>query len=79
MCLCVEHSLTVFSPLSCFHFLTFISLFLLLLFLAESGITETEKIISKVLDQTGIDIPRLIVTVTLVGGALLLFNIVSTF
>ncbi|KAJ6218009.1 hypothetical protein RDWZM_009166, partial [Blomia tropicalis] len=43
--------------------------------LKESGITETEKIISKVLENGG-ELPRLIFIVTLVGSSLLLFNVV---
>lgn len=43
----------------------------------ESGITETEKIISKVLSETGADMPRFIVIGVLVGSLLLVVNIVS--
>lgn len=45
--------------------------------MTESGITETEKIISKVLAETGFDIPRLFVIICVVCFALLLFNFVS--
>nr|XP_046920413.1 nephrin-like isoform X2 [Dermatophagoides farinae] len=47
--------------------------------LKESGITETEKIISKVLAETGFDIPRLFVIICVVCFALLLFNFVVVF
>lgn len=45
--------------------------------IAESGITETEKIISKVLSETGADVPRFIVIAVLAGSLLLIINIVS--
>nr|XP_027194216.1 nephrin-like isoform X2 [Dermatophagoides pteronyssinus] len=47
--------------------------------LKESGITETEKIISKVLAETGFDIPRLFVIICVVCFSLLLFNFVVVF
>jgi Fibronectin type III domain len=43
----------------------------------EIPVTETEKIISKVISENAWDIPRLIIIVSLVGSSLLLFNIVS--
>ncbi|KAF7487628.1 Nephrin [Sarcoptes scabiei] len=47
--------------------------------LKESGITETEKIISKVLAESGFDVPRLFVLICVICFALLLFNFVVVF
>lgn len=49
----------------------------LFIVIIETPVTETEKIISKVLQDHVVDIPKLIVIVSLVGSGLLLFNIVS--
>ncbi|CAG2171205.1 unnamed protein product, partial [Oppiella nova] len=44
--------------------------------LKETPVTETEKIISKIMNERAGDLPKLILIVSLVGSSLLLFNIV---
>ncbi|CAG2102853.1 unnamed protein product [Medioppia subpectinata] len=44
--------------------------------LKETPVTETEKIISKIMNERAGDLPKLILIVSVVGSSLLLFNIV---